>query len=288
MLTVLSMQGQPDAQFDAKLFPGVNAAKTQRVVVEARMPEPTEASVQHPPEETGGHNLGLPTHYHLRQRKARMDAATAACAKHAAAGVAALAAEAPQEAAPTAAEPEPELPQPEEAGSLDHLAPEQKAELEAVLEEYKGQVSQSSDDMGAVPDSYSEFFFRIPTEEGAKCKQRPYRLSYTELQEFERQLANLLAKGVIKRADRPTDFLSPVLFVPKPRDPSALRMCVDFRRLNAVAKRDFHALPAVLQMMKGCRYFTALDLSSGFWALPIAEEDQHKTAFAGPDGEVYV
>ena len=68
-------------------------------------------------------------------------------------------------------------------------------------------------------------------------------------------------------------------------------MCVDFRRLNQVAKRDFHALPAVqdlLQLMKGCKYFTALDLSSGFWALPIAEEDQHKTAFTGPNGEVYI
>ena len=101
----------------------------------------------------------------------------------------------------------------------------------------------------------------------------------------------LLERGVVKLADGPTDFLSPVLFVPKPRDPTALRMCVDLRRLNAVADRDFHALPDVrtlLQSMKGCKYFTALDLASGFWALPIAEEDQHTTAFTGPNGDVYV
>ena len=40
--------------------------------------------------------------------------------------------------------------------------------------------------------------------------------------------------------------------------------------------------------MKGRKYFTALGLTWGFWALPIVEEDQHKTAFTGPDGEVYV
>ena len=35
--------------------------------------------------------------------------------------------------------------------------------------------------------------------------------------------------------------------------------------------------------MKGCKYFTVLDLTWGFWALPIVEEDQHKTAFTGSD-----
>ena len=68
-------------------------------------------------------------------------------------------------------------------------------------------------------------------------------------------------------------------------------MCIDFRRLNAVSLRDFHALPHVkdlLQPMSGCKYFTALDLTWEFWALPKVEADQHKTAFTGPDGEVYV
>jgi Reverse transcriptase (RNA-dependent DNA polymerase) len=40
--------------------------------------------------------------------------------------------------------------------------------------------------------------------------------------------------------------------------------------------------------MSGCKYFTALDLTSGFWTLPVAEEDYHKTAFIGSDGEIYI
>jgi transposase InsO family protein len=57
-------------------------------------------------------------------------------------------------------------------------------------------------------------------------------------------------------------------------DRSALEMCVDIRRLKSVAQQNFHALPDVkglLQLMKGCKHFTAVDLSSGFWALPILE-----------------
>ena len=72
----------------------------------------------------------------------------------------------------------------------------------------------------------------------------------------ETQVSLLLRQGIIKKADGPTDFLSPVLFVPKPRKPEELRMCVDFRRLNAVSMRDYHALPNIrelLQSMKGCK-----------------------------------
>jgi hypothetical protein len=82
-----------------------------------------------------------------------------------------------------------------------------------------------------------------------------------------------------------------VLFVPKPRNPSELYMCIDFRRLNLVTKRDFHTIPDMQDLyrqMVQCKYFTALDLTRRFWNLPIVLEHQNKTAFTGPDGEIYV
>jgi hypothetical protein len=85
--------------------------------------------------------------------------------------------------------------------------------------------------------------------------------------------------------------LSPVLFVPKQRQPDRRQMCMDFRTWNKVSKRGYDALPHtgdLLNDMSGCKYFTALDLTWGFWALPIVESDQHKAALTGPDGEVYV
>ena len=173
----------------------------------------------------------------------------------------------------------------------DHLSVEQLAKLNELILEHKEQISWTPDDIGKVSDKYSDFFLQIPTQEGATCKQKPYRLSHKEREVFKEQVDVLLAQGVIKKADGPTDFLSPVLIVPKPRQPDKLRMCVDFRRLNKVSKRDYHALPHIrdlLNDMSGSKYFTALDLTWGFWALPIVANDQHKTAFTGPDGEVYV
>jgi Reverse transcriptase (RNA-dependent DNA polymerase) len=173
----------------------------------------------------------------------------------------------------------------------DHLTAVQLTELQDLQVAYKEQISYTSDDVGCVPQEYSEFFLRIPTVPGAKCKQRPYRLSVKELEEFRRHISNLLTRGIIRKATGPTDFVSPALFVPKPRNPSELCMCIDFRRLNAVSTRDFHALPDIRTLqhqMSGCKDFTALDLTSGFWTLPVAEEDYHKTAFIGPDGEIYI
>jgi transposase InsO family protein len=173
----------------------------------------------------------------------------------------------------------------------DRLDPTQLQQLQQLVNAYQDQISWSSDDIGCLHEKYKDFYMRIPTEPGARCKQKPYRLSLKEQEAFKRQLAVLLEQGIVRRASGPTDFLSPVLFVPKPRKPDELRMCVDFRRLNSVTKRDYHALPFIRdlqQSMKGCKYFTALDLTWGFWALPIVKCDQHKTAFTGPDGEVYV
>jgi hypothetical protein len=167
----------------------------------------------------------------------------------------------------------------------------QLEQLNELISSHRDQISWTPNDIGCLSDKFADFYMQIPTIEGSKCKQRPYRLSFREQTVFKEQLQMLLAQGVIKRADGPTDFLSPVLFVPKPRKPDELRMCIDFRRLNAVSKRDYHALPHIrdlLQSMSGCKYFTALDLTWGFWALPIVEQDQHKTAFTGPDGDIYV
>jgi hypothetical protein len=87
-----------------------------------------------------------------------------------------------------------------------------------------------------------DFYMRIPTEPGARCKQKTYRLSLKEYEALKRRLAVLLEQGIVRRVPCPTDYLSPVLFVPKPRKPDELRMCVYFLRLNSVTQHDYHAL----------------------------------------------
>ena len=267
----------PDSQFDRQLGIDDTQSDRARIVVEARPPPRQSTELPSVPASKRAQQAGLPqrfcrnTNYHLRQRQLRTEAAAQEAALKQA-RVASATADVPQT-------------------HSDQLTSDQQQELQALIEEHRDQISWDPNDIGRLTDEYKEYYLTIPTEEGAQCKQRPYKLSYKEIETFKTQVSLLLEQGVIKKAEGPTDFLSPVLFVPKPRKPDELRMCVDFRRLNAVTKRDYHALPNIkelLQSMKGCKYFTALDLTWGFWALPIVEADQHKTAFTGPDGEVYV
>ena len=60
------------------------------------------------------------------------------------------------------------------------------------------------------------------------------------------------------------------------------RLCVDFRKLNNITVRDSYPLPRiedVLNVLAGCRYFSALDMKSGYHQVEVAPADRPKTAF---------
>jgi len=105
-----------------------------------------------------------------------------------------------------------------------------------------------------------------------------YRMSEYELTELKKQIDDLLAKGFIKPSLSP--YGAPCLFVKK-KDGS-MRLVVDYRKLNAITIRDDFGLPRSdeqLESIKGSKYFTKLDLHSGFNQVRVRPEDQEKTAF---------
>ena len=88
-----------------------------------------------------------------------------------------------------------------------------------------------------------------------------------------------LQQGVIKQSSSP--WASPVVLVAK-KD-GTTRFCVDYRKLNAVTKLDVHPLPRIddsLDLLAETRYFSTLDLASGYWQVGMDPESQEKTAFA--------
>jgi len=106
----------------------------------------------------------------------------------------------------------------------------------------------------------------------------PYRLSYFEMSELKKQLQELLEKGLIEPSKSP--YGSPVLFVKK-KDGS-LRMCIDYRALNKITKKNSCPLPRIDELfdqLQGATIFSKLDLQSGYHQIRIAPEDIEKTAF---------
>ncbi|GIL46319.1 hypothetical protein Vafri_3330, partial [Volvox africanus] len=109
------------------------------------------------------------------------------------------------------------------------------------------------------------------------------RLSPLELDEVKRQVTDLLAKGMIRPSTSP--YSAPILFVGK-KDGS-LRMCIDYRGLNAATVKNRYPLPRVddlLDKLKGSAYFSSIDLQQGYNQIRIAESDIPKTAFRTPFG----
>ncbi len=119
----------------------------------------------------------------------------------------------------------------------------------------------------------------IPLQhEGQTVYRNMYRLSPKEREEVHRQVSDFLRRGLIRPSTSP--FGSPVLFVPKPD--GTQRMCIDYRALNKITIKNRYPMPRVddlFDRLQGAKYYSSLDLLSGYHQIKIKESDIPKTAF---------
>ena len=123
----------------------------------------------------------------------------------------------------------------------------------------------------------------IDTGNSCPITSRAYRVSQFERKLIAEKVSKMLKNGVIQLSNSP--WSSPVVLVKKKS--GEYRFCIDYRRLNAVSKRDVYPLPRiddVFDRLAGANYFSTLDLANGYWQVPVAERDRQKTAFVTPDG----
>jgi hypothetical protein len=124
----------------------------------------------------------------------------------------------------------------------------------------------------------------IPSVPGAQpVNIRPYRYSPQQKSEIEKQVEDMLKRGVIRHSV--SAFASLVLLVKK-KD-GTWRFCVDYRHLNAITVKNKHPLPIVdelLDELAGAQWFTKLDFRSGYHQIRVAQGDEMKTAFKTRSG----
>jgi hypothetical protein len=99
---------------------------------------------------------------------------------------------------------------------------------------------------GIPPPASDGSDFRIITDPTARVPHRqPYRMTAAEREEFERQIAKLLANGWV--ADSNSRHTAPIIFVKKAD--GSLRMCVDYRALNKITSKDRYPLPYINDLL---------------------------------------
>ena len=118
----------------------------------------------------------------------------------------------------------------------------------------------------------------IDTGRAFPINQRPYRIPLRKRQIVDQEIDKMLADGIIESSSSP--WASPITLVPK-KD-GTTRFCIDYRKLNAVTKKDAYPLPYIQEIfdnLGGACLFTTLDLKSGYWQVPVSVNSREKTAF---------
>ena len=98
----------------------------------------------------------------------------------------------------------------------------------------------------------------------------------------------MVEQGVISKVERPTDWCSGLVVVPKAKK-TDVRLCVDLTQLNKAVKREFHPMSSVddsFAKLSNAQYFTRIDANSGFWQISLDTESQLLTTFITPYGRI--
>ena len=163
-----------------------------------------------------------------------------------------------------------------ENSSLD--AP-QTDRLRQLLLSYKDVFAFTPDQLGRT----SVVKHTIDTGDNPPIRLRAYRTAPNGKAEIDKQIGEMLDTGVISPSVSP--WAAPVVLVKK--SDGTMRFCVDYRKLNDVTRKDSHPLPRIaesLDALGGARYFSTLDLRSGYWQIEMAADSKEKTAFITHNG----
>ena len=158
-----------------------------------------------------------------------------------------------------------------------HLTPIQKKEALEIASRFKRVLTD-------IPLNTSLATYDMNVEVAKPVFVRQYPLPHAKVEVVKKEVQEMKRLGVIEPAASP--YNSPIVLVGKPD--GRVRFCTDYRKLNDVTVFDGENLPDVEQLFSKlgkAQYFTKMDLSKGYWQIPIKEEVRHMTAFTTPLGQ---
>ena len=159
------------------------------------------------------------------------------------------------------------------------LTPTEQEQLFTLLVEYSDIFANNDSDYGHT----NKVCHNIPTGDSPPIRQQLRRIPLYRRDEVKKLLQDMRARQVIRPSNSP--WASPIVLVRK-RDGST-RFCVDYRKVNTVTRKDAYPLPRVddtLDTLAGSKWFSTLDLISGYWQVEVDQKDREKTAFTTPEG----
>ena len=109
------------------------------------------------------------------------------------------------------------------------------------------------------------------------------RIPFSLRKKVEEKISELEKKDIIEPIDGPTNWVSPIVCVPKPKNKEAIRMCIDMRAVNKAVERERHIMPTMTEVMaevSGAKWFSKLDLNDGYHQLELDEESRNMTVFS--------
>ena len=153
----------------------------------------------------------------------------------------------------------------------------QKQKVQELFSKWNSIIPKSSTDLGHT-DAVRH---KINLTDEKPFKEQNRRIPPAIYNEVKERINDMLGIGAIRPSKSP--WSSNVVIVRK-KD-NTIRFCIDFRKLNLRTKKDAYPIPKIedtLHMLSGSKYFSKLDLKSGYWQVEMDEDDKEKTAFQVP------
>jgi predicted aspartyl protease len=155
----------------------------------------------------------------------------------------------------------------------DYLNEEQIKTHKELIDKHADIFSRDDDDIGE-----AKFEHVILLDKSVPLKTYNYQIPYAKRKIVEEQIEKMQRIGVIEPSD--SEYSSPIVLVKKADGTD--RFCIDFRGVNLATVKDNYPMPLIrekLDSLSNCKYFTTLDLTSGYWQFKMEPESKKYTAF---------